>query len=196
MQITLREKIFWWLCDYWWILLSTFMFALAAYFTRVYWLPLVGLESTPIANSTPESGPIAEFVDADGKYSFSHPTNWIMEDVGNQSQQWILPNGVTMSVHSEAALSSDTLESYAQEVIARLPYSVLRQSAVTIGGRPSIRQEVAYPGESTRVALGYLIIYNEIKFQIALSGLEEIPASEQEKFIREFEKAMATFQIK
>ncbi|MDP1614599.1 MAG: hypothetical protein Q8L68_02270 [Methylococcales bacterium] len=196
MQITLREKIFWWLCDYWWTILFAFALLLAAYFTCAYWLPIVGLENTPMAGATPEDASTTQFADPNGEYSFSHPTNWHAEDVGNQSQQWALPDGVVMSVHSEPAASGDTLESYAQEVVTRLPYDVISQSEAQIGGQPAIRQEVAYPGETTRVALGYLVLYDGNKYQIALAGLGEIPASEQDAFIQEFEKAMATFQFK
>lgn len=30
------------LCDYWWILLIVLVLAITAYFTRDYWLPLLG----------------------------------------------------------------------------------------------------------------------------------------------------------
>ncbi len=196
MQITLREKIFWWLCDYWWILLSAFVLALAAYFSRAYWLPLIGLENIPMTSSTPENPPAIEFTDPKGEYTFSPPANWSAEDVGNQSRQWSLPNGVTMSVHSEPAAASDTLETYAREVVTRLPYDVINQSQVQIGGQPAIRQEVAYPGETAQVALGYLVLYDGKRYQIALAGLGEIPITEQERCIQEFEKAMTTFQFK
>lgn len=196
MQITLREKIFWWLCDYWWILLSALALILAAYFSRAYWLPLIGLENIQVADATPEDSSTTQFADPNEEYSFSHPANWPAEDVGNQTQQWTLPDGVVMSVHSEPAVAGDTLESYAQEVITRLPYDVLSQSDVRIGGQPAIRQEVAYPGETTRIALGYLVLYEGKKYQIALAGLGEIPLNDQEKFIQEFEKVMTTFQFK
>jgi hypothetical protein len=185
-----------WLCDYWWAVLFTLALILAAYFTRAYWLPLIGLKNPPTASATPENSPTVQFVDPKGGYSFSHPSNWPMENVGNQSQQWTLPDGVVMSVHSESATSGDTLETYAQEVITRLPYDVINQSQTQIGGQPAIRQEVAYPGETARVALGYLILYDGNKYQIALAGLAGIPASDQDGFIQEFEKAMATFQFK
>ncbi len=192
----------WWedticyICDYWWAILSTLILMLAVYFTRRFWLPLIGLENPPIASPTPENTSTTQFIDPKGTYSFSPPANWPAEDVGNQSQQWTLPDGIVMSVHSEPAAAGDTLESYAQEVVTRLPYDVISQSEAQIGGQPAIRQEVAYPGETTRVALGYLILYGGNKYQIALAGLGEIHASEQERFIQEFEKAMTTFQFK
>lgn len=100
-----------------------------------------------------------------------------------------------MSIHSEPALPGDTLESYAQEVVTRLPYDVIEQSETQIGGQPAIRQEVAYPGDTTRVAMGYLVIYDGKKYQIALAGLGEIPVVAQEKLIREFEQVLTTFQF-
>jgi hypothetical protein len=39
----------WWegptafLCDYWWVILIVIVLAITAYFTRDYWLPLIGL---------------------------------------------------------------------------------------------------------------------------------------------------------
>lgn len=191
------DDVLCWVCDYWWAVLSVLVLVLAAYFSREYWLPVLGFENSPITIDTPENNPsTTQFVDPKGEYSFSPPTNWPVEDVGNQSQQWNLPDGVTMSVHSEPAAPGDTLETYAQEVVTRLPYDVINQSQVQIGGQSAIRQEVAYPGETRRVALGYLVITNKKKYQIALAGLGEIPTSDQEKIIQEFEKAMTTFQFK
>lgn len=192
----------WWerpacfVCDYWWAMLAVLLLSLLFYFTRAYWLPLIGLENASIASATPENYSGTQFVDPNGKYSFSHPANWPVEDVGIQSQQWTLPGGVTMSLHSEPTAFGDTLETYAQEVVTRLPYDVISQSQTQIGGQSAIRQEVAYPGETTRVALGYLVLYGGKKYQIALAGLGEIPASDQQRLIQDFEKAMTTFQFK
>jgi hypothetical protein len=77
-----------------------------------------------------------------------------------------------------------------------MPYDVISQSQTQIGGQSAIRQEVAYPGETTRVALGYLVLYGGKEYQIALAGLGEIPASDQQRLIQDFEKAMTTFQFK
>lgn len=199
MDESLWEAPVCWLCDYWWVVLSAIILVLAAYFTRSYWLPLIGMEDTPIVSATPNSPPPTsspQFVDPEGGYSFSPPPNALVEDAGGQVQQWALPDGVVMSVHSEPAAPGDTLATYAQEVTTRMPYDVASQSETQIGGQLAIRQEVTFPGETKRQALGYLVIYDGKKYQIALAGLGEIPTSDQEKLIQDFEKAMATFQFK
>ncbi len=186
-----------WLCDYGWAVLFALALIFAVYFTRAYWVPLIGIEDTPpIFTVTPENASIIRFTEPKGKYALSYPANWVVENLGNQTQQWSLPDGVVMSVHSESAVSGDTLETYSQEVVTRLPYDVMSQSQTVIGEQPAIRQEIAYPGETTRVALGYLVLYDGKKYQIALAGLENIQASDQERFIQEFEKTMTTFQFK
>jgi hypothetical protein len=185
-----------WLCDYWWAVLSAIVLVLAAYFSRSYWLPLVGLESSPVVSATPVSSGPAEFSDPGGEYSFSPPESWPAADAGDQTQQWALPDGVVMSVHSDPSAAGETLEDFASEVTTRLPYDVISQTETQLGGQPAIRQEVAYPGNTSRVALGYLVLYDGNKYQIALAGLEEIPADEQQKFIQDFENAMTTFEFK
>jgi hypothetical protein len=195
MQITLREKFFWWLCDYWWFLVSLVVFVLIAYLTRVSWLPLIGIENAPVAIAVPESSSSSQFTDPRREYSFSHPASWPVQDLGNQSQQWTLPNGVVMSVHSEPVVSSDTLESYAQEVVTRLPYDVLEQSNAQVGGQPAIRQEVGLPGQTLPTAVGYLVIYKGKKYQIALAGLDCLSSKDQTSVIKGFEGVLATFKF-
>jgi hypothetical protein len=199
----------WWerptcfICDYWWVLLGSVVLVLAAYFTRGYWLPMLGFDaaatptavSTPVIISTPVSETVAGFVDPQGGYILSYPENWPIQDVGNQAQQWTLPEGGVMSIHSEPIQPGDTLESFAQEVITRLPYDILTQTPVQVGGQPAIRQEVAYPGQSQRVAVGYLVLNGDRKYQIALSGLDGLAPDDQNRVIQEFEQVLATFQF-
>jgi len=184
-----------WLCDYWWTILLALLVVVSAILSRGYWMPALGLENTPIASATPENPSTTQFVDPMGEYSFSPIANWPVEDVGTQFQQWALPDGVVMSVHSEPASPSDTLESWAQEVVTRLPYDVISQSQVQVAGQPAIRQEVAYPGQSQRIAVGYLVLYNGQKYQIALAGLQGLSESDQERAIQEFEQVLTTFQF-
>jgi len=182
--------------------------SLTAYLTRAYWLPALGIDTviaptvsptgavvTPIATSTPSNESLTEFVDPQGDFTLSYPANWPTQDVGNQAQQWILPGGVVMSVHAEPALPGDTLEGYAQEVITRLPYDVLEQVEIQLGGQPAVRQEIAFPGMTQRIAVGYLVLYKDKKYQIALSGLDRIAASDQDRVIQEFEALMTTFKF-
>jgi len=213
----MREE--WWerpvcfICDFWWAILLAILLGLAVFLTRGYWLPWLGITPavTPVAISTPASTPVVisplagtltpgnsantEFIDPQGSFTLTYPSDWPTSDAGNQAQQWVLPDGVIMSVHSEPASPDDTLESYAQEVITRLPYDVLEQTQIQVGGQPSIRQEVAFPGMTQRVAVGYLVLYEGKKYQIALSGLDRIAASDQDRVIQEFETVMTTFKF-
>jgi len=85
----------WWerpvcfVCDYWWALLLAIVLALAAYFTRGYWLPLLSPQpvpplsvSTPVTNSTPmlvspTPTPQASWSHLDGDgYSIDYPPDW------------------------------------------------------------------------------------------------------------------------
>jgi hypothetical protein len=171
---------------------------LAIVFTRDYWLPLLGSDNAEpaIIVSTPEETPSSvNFVDPQGDYSLSHPAEWTRESFGSQTQQWVLPEGMAMSIHSEPISPGDTLESYAQEVVSRLPYEVIAQSETQVAGQPAIRQEVAFPGQSQRIAVGYLVFYNGQKYQIALSGLQGLSVSDQERVIQEFEQVLTTFQF-
>lgn len=173
------------------------LLGLAAVFTRAYWLPLFGSNNVePQATfPTPDAASSTTFVDPQGAYKLSHPSAWNAEIVGDQTQQWVLPEGIAMSIHAEPILPGDTLESYSQEVVSRLPYDVIAQSETQVAGQPAIRQEVAFPGQSQRIAVGYLVFYNGQKYQIALSGLQGLSRSEQEQVIQEFEQVLATFQF-
>ncbi len=185
-----------WLCDYWWVLLAVIVLALTAFFTRGRWLPLISSENAAHgATPLPEASSTAEFNDPQNIYRLAYPSDWLLQDAGNQAWQWVLPEGVIMSVHGEAAQAGDTLQSWAQEVVTRMPYDVIAQSNTTIGGQPAIRQEVAYPDQAQRIAVGYLVLHGGQKYQIALSGLEQLRQSEQEQLIQEFEKTLATFQF-
>lgn len=42
MQKKAYEDVMAVLCDYWWVLLILLILGLALYFTRMYWLPLLG----------------------------------------------------------------------------------------------------------------------------------------------------------
>lgn len=186
----------WWerstcfLCDRWWLLLLILASLLAGWFARGYWLSQSGL-----TNLTPDAISLSEFADGQGAYTLAYPSNWPVEDLGNQTQQWLLPEGATMSVHSEPMLPGDTLESYAQEVVSRLPYEVLKQSYARVGEQPAIRQEVAYPGQVQRIAVGYLVLYKGQKYQIALAGLQRLSENDQERVIQEFEQVLTTFRF-
>ena len=43
MQKKAYEDVLSVLCDFWWVLLILLILGLALYFTRMYWLPLLGL---------------------------------------------------------------------------------------------------------------------------------------------------------
>jgi hypothetical protein len=141
------------------------------------------------------SGTGSEFVDQQGTYTLSYPSVWVSQDAGNQAHQWILPEGVVMSIHAEPAQPGDTLESYAQEVVTRLPYDVLSQTSAQVSGKPAIRQEVAYPGQTQLVAVGYLVLHGGQKYQIALSGLDTITAEDQTRVIQQFEQVLSSFNF-
>jgi hypothetical protein len=196
MQPAWWEDPIGWLCKYWWILLIILAMALGLFFTRDLWLPAIGLKNgSPSPTPAVSASPTALFRDPQNTYQLAYPANWIQQDAGNQAQQWILPEGVTMSVHAEPLQPGDTLENWAQEVVTRMPYDVISQTDSTIAGQPAIRQEVAYPGQTKRIAVGYLVLNNGQKYQIALSGLAQLQADEQERVIQEFEKTLVTFQF-
>lgn len=209
----------WWerpvcfICDFWWAILLAILLGLAVFLTRGTWLPWLGINPavTPAAISTPASTPavvstsagtstpgnsaITEFIDPQGTFTLTYPLDWPTSDAGNQAQQWVLPEGAVMSVHAEPMQPGDTLDSYAQEVVTRLPYDVIAQVPMQVGGQAAIRQEVTYPGQTQRVAVGYLVLYSGQKYQIALSGLDAITAGDQTRVIQEFEQVLTTFQF-
>lgn len=198
----------WWerpvciVCDYWWLLVIMIAIGLAGYFSRSFWLPMLNLveptiESTPVATPTivgQDEVPRSQYSADQGEYSLTYPSEWPSEPVGDQAQQWFLPNGAIMSVHSEPALPGDSLAEFATEVTSRLPYDILNQDNIELGGQPAIRQEVGFPGEIKLIAIGYLFIADDQKYQIALAGLDTLSADEQEVTIQEFEEVLSSFE--
>lgn len=47
------DDAFCFVCDYWWILLPPILLIALGYFTRDYWLPLIGVTPTPTITPTP-----------------------------------------------------------------------------------------------------------------------------------------------
>lgn len=206
----------WWersaclLCDYGWVALLIVLLSLAAYLLRGWWpgsqnpAPVstevlsaaTALPSIyPSPSSTSTAVQRSEFTDPQGEFRLSFPAEWSLEKMDDSTHQWILPQGLVMSVHSEPILSGETLEDFAQEVVTRLPYEVLRQEQIQIAGQPAIRQEVAYLGQRERIAVGYLLFYRGRKYQIGLAGLDGFSQAEQEQLIQEFEQTIATFSF-
>jgi len=208
------------ICDYWWAFLAVILLLLVAIFTYNDWAPLVGINPIPnptllplatvpgitpqrtlvpaisgIDTATPTPSTAIQFNDPQGTYTLSYPQDWTATDAGNQAQQWQLPSGAVVSIHAEPAQPGDTLDSFAQEVVTQLPYDVLSQTSTQVGGQLAIRQEVAFPGETQPTAVGYLVLYKGKKYQIALSGLQTVVASDRAVVIQQFEKTLATFQF-
>jgi len=200
----MNEK--WWerptcfLCNYWWLLLLVVVLGLTAYFSRGFWFPKIMGETvippprlTPFARQLADNESVTNFPDPEGLFAFSPPLDWSYQDLGSQTHQWALPDGAVVSVHSEPLAAGDTLDNYAQEVTTRLPYDVLKQEQSQVGGQLAIRQEIAYAGQDERIAVGYIVFYNDRKYLIALAGLDMIDPSEQERIILEFENVLSTF---
>lgn len=206
----------WWerpvciVCEYWWVAVLAIALGLTAYFMRGYWMPAIGMTPVPTAtqpgpSAVPATAAVAPsatpegttaFQDPAGNYKLEHPTDWTREDVGDQVQAWQLPEGAEVSVHAEPAQPGDTLESWAEEVVARMQYAVLAQSNVSVGGEPGIRQDVAYTRSGPRIAVGYLMMHGGQKYQIALAGLDDLSADEQQRLIEQFEAMLKTFNFR
>ena len=146
-----------------------------------------------LISSSPTPAPLSQYVNPQGNFSLSYPTDWQGEDVGSSAYQWVLPEGVAVAILSEIVSSEDTLENMAQEVVTEIPYDVLNQTEAQVGGERAIRQEVAFPGSSKRIAVCYLVLHGGQKYQISLFDLDMLSEIQQSEVIAKFEKMVATF---
>lgn len=195
----------WWerptcfLCDRWWLLLVFLAMGLTAYFTNGYWMPALGVAATPSAGTSTIQTTLSlsqgasAFTSPQGEYSLEYPSDWETETLDEQTQQWTPPEGAVVSVHSEPIQPGDTLESFAEDVVSRLPYDVLNQTQVEVGGEHAIRQEVASPGGNDVMAVGYLVLHDGKKYQIALAELNGLPPDEKTRIIQEFDQVVSIF---
>jgi hypothetical protein len=220
----------WWegpvcyLCDYWWALLLGLILALAAYFSREYWLPIFGLSpeledvpavtvspvteiptaasQTPTmiptvgltASPTATPGSLAGYTNTSGKYAFNYPTAW--EGIELEADaQFETPEGGVVYVHVEPRPQGETPAELSEASMEGLPYDVLESNETTVAGYPTLCQQMAYADEDQAIALTCYLIAEPQGYVLSLAYLDELTIEESQYVQAQFMDLVASFVI-
>ena len=220
----------WWespvcyLCDYWWALLLGLILALAAYFSREYWLPIFDLtpEATeapsvtvasatqvPTAASQPPtmtptveltdpptatSGFLAGYTNTSGGYAFNYPTAW--EGIELEADvQFETPGGGVVYVHVEPRPQGETPAEFSEASIEGLPYDVLESIETVIAGYPALCQQTANTDEDQIIALTCYFNADTRGYVLSLAYLDELTPDNLQRVQAQFMDLVASFVI-
>lgn len=171
----------WWeqpvcfVCDYWWALLLALALLLTGWFTRGYWLPLLGVTPAPtpapttsspsaLATVTPTSE-LYGYINEEGKYAFNYPSNWKGEEIGPDAY-FQLPNNARLEIIVKDLLPGETFETLVEDTgPLSIPKSNL--SDVSIGGEAAQRYDVLNE-QNEMIARAYQVLHNGRAYYLTL----------------------------
>lgn len=221
----------WWespvcyLCDYWWTLLLGLALVLTAYFTREYWLPILGLHSeateVPIATVlpatqvptavsqpatvTPTIGPttapttipesLAGYTNTASGYAFNYPTEWEGIETGTSDVQFLTPKRTVIYVHTEPRPAGELPAAFATYLQDGLPYEVLDSIETYIAGQPAPCQQVAKSGEQQITALTCYLVAEGQGYALSMVGLDGLSQVDQQSIQDQFMDMVASFTL-
>ena len=198
----------WWehpacfLCDYGWMLLLALALLLTGYFTRGYWLPILGVTptSTPAPTITPTSAtvtvtPTSEFygyVNEEGGYAFNYPAQWQGKASGTDAY-FQLPNNAKLEIIVRALQAGETLESLADDT-GPLTIPKSNFTNLTVGGEPALRYDVL-DAKSEVVARTYRVLYAGRVYYLTLFAPLEAGTVPFSQSLEQFDQLMLDFQF-
>lgn len=185
----------WWerpicfLCDRWWMLLLAIVLALAAYFTRGYWLPLAGItlptptpiSATPVPTITPASASFAltpsvteiatpetfyGYVNRQGGYAFNYPSDWTGTETGT-NVRFELYNGSNAQVTVSNVSPNQALDTSVAD-FGPMPAPPTTQSTTTLAGETAIRREILDERNGQVVSLIYSVLHGTRLYNLSL----------------------------
>jgi len=191
-----------WLCDYWWALLLALALLLTGWFTRSYWLPILGVmpTSTPAPTITPSSAtatvtPTSElygYVNDDGGYAFNYPAQWQGQAAGTDAY-FQLPNNVKLEIIVRAVQAGETLESLADDTgPLTIPKSNLTN--LTIGGEPALQYDVL-DERGEIIARAYRVLHAGRVYYLTLFAPLETGTIPFSQSLEQFDQLMLDFQF-
>lgn len=210
----MREE--WWerpvcfICNYWWALLLAIVLALAAYFTRGYWLSTFASSPTPvplpsvlptsavIATETPgtpaptETPVLYGYTNLISGYAFNYPATWVgTETLGDVV--FALPSGASVMVHAEPAVPGENLEAFVAEVNEFPPHNILMEYHTTLNGESAKCRQLAQLGQTRLFSISCLSLHNERRFFIIIMEMDTLSADQLEKSKVEFDALLESF---
>jgi len=215
----------WWerpacfLCDHWWALLLAFALVLAAYFTRGYWLPLLGVTTptpTPTATPAPTGQPISNtaapsavtqtalptssaaesiqqsgYINTQGGYGLNYPIQWQGTEIGPDIQ-FFTQQGAMVYVHVEPSVKDvNTLI----EMTQPFPYDMLQIINTNIAGQPARCIETALPGNSLPTASSCFFLKGQKGFVISLAELGGLNQDQLQSIRSQFTDLLSSFRF-